>query len=64
MLVVDGEVVVEVVGVNAGGDTVAEHDAMRRQMPGATRAALSLRIRRPISTLTGKPPLSSCNQRA
>lgn len=62
MLVVEGEVVVG--GVNGGGDTVAEHDVMRRQMPGATSAALSLDIRRPLSTLTGKPPLTSCNQRA
>ena len=62
MLVVVVEVV-EVGGVNAGGDTVAEHEAIR-QMAGAKRVSLSLDIRRPLSKLTSKPPLSSCNQRA
>ena len=63
MLVVVVEVV-EVGGVNGGGDTVAEHEATARQMAGAKRVSLSLDIRRPLSKLTSKPPLISCNQRA
>jgi hypothetical protein len=48
--------VVEVGGVNGGGDTVAEHEAMTKQMTGATKAAPSLDIGRPLTTLTSKPP--------
>jgi hypothetical protein len=51
------EVVVEVVGVNGGGGAVAEHEAMTRQIAGATRATLFLDMRRPLGTLTGKTPV-------
>lgn len=57
LAVVEEDVVVEVVGVNAGGDTVAEHEAMTRQLAGATMAALPPDRRRPLSTPTSKTPV-------
>jgi hypothetical protein len=64
VLVVVVEVVVEVVGATAGGDAVAEQEAMKRQTAGATRASLSLDMRRPLTVPISKAPLTSCNQRA
>jgi hypothetical protein len=55
VLVVVVEVVVEVVGATAGGDAVAEHEAMTRQTAGATRASLCLGTRRLLTVPISKP---------